>query len=268
MVVTLWRFVDTGVSSAYLNMAIDEAILDHHLQDSVPPTLRVYTWDPPALSIGYSQPIKQIDLKKCSELGIDVVRRPTGGRATFHNKELTYSVVVGGRYGFPQSVIASYKLLSRGLIAFYRHLGLDTCLGASSAPFSSPSCFATATLADLTYQGCKISGSAQVRRGNALLQHGSLPIDLDVETLFLLLKFPSEISRQDALTTFSQKSISLGEILGDEIDLPHLKKALLNGFHEALGIQFYKSDLTEEEILWSQKLALEKYSLDAWNYRK
>ena len=100
---TSWRFIDSGINNGYLNMAIDEAILTAHLHGHVPPTLRVYRWDPPTLSIGHFQNLKrEVDDEKCSELGIDVVRRLTGGRAVFHQDELTYSVVVSNEYDFPK----------------------------------------------------------------------------------------------------------------------------------------------------------------------
>lgn len=284
-----WRFIDTGVNDAYLNMAIDEAILDAHIKGLVSPTLRVYRWDPPALSLGYSQAIEpsahlgetslaslrgrsgrggEVDLVKCRELGIDVVRRLTGGRAVLHDRELTYSLVVSVKHGFPESIMGSYRLLSRGLIACYRNLGLDVELKPSPRNPSSAACFQAATLADLTYQGRKLAGSAQVRRKDALLQHGSLPINSHARLLFSLLKFPSDTYREKALASFNRKMVTLGEVVGRNIDWQELKEALTRGFREALDIRFHEGNLKAEEIRQSQELAVGKYSTYEWNHRK
>src|SRR4030042_4393319 len=140
-----WRFIDTGINNGFTNMAIDEAILDAHLRGLVPPTLRLYRWSPSALSIGYFQRLDEdVYQEKCSELGIDVVRRLTGGRAVLHQNELTYSIIASEKYGLPKSVEQSYKLLSKGLIAAYRILGLEVCFIPYERGISSAACFTSA----------------------------------------------------------------------------------------------------------------------------
>lgn len=263
----IWRFIDSGTNNGYLNMAIDEAILTAHLHGLVPPTLRVYRWDPPTLSVGYFQNLERdIDHDKCSELGIDVVRRLTGGRAVFHRDELTYSVVVSDKYGFPKSIMDSYRILCQGLIAAYRILGLEVDLIQSESGLSSPACFTSASSADLVFQGRKLAGSAQFRKGNALLQHGSLPVSLDTQLLFSILNFSSHTLRDKALTTFEQKTTSLSEVLGSQICWQRLKEAIFEGFQQALDIYLYEDVLTRHEIDTSEKLAREKYSSFNWNY--
>ena len=262
-----WRFIDTGINDGFLNMAIDEVILDAHLKGFCPPTLRVYRWSPPALSLGYFQNLeREIEMKRCFELGIDVVRRLSGGQAVFHHDELTYSVVTSEEYGFPQSVAKSYRLLSGGLIAAYGMLGLEVCLTAHPGEPSSAACFSSAGLTDLTFQGRKLSGSAQFRRGKALLQHGSLPISLDLQLFFSILKFPSNAIRDKAQTHFGQKATTISEILGNMISWQELKEALFKGFQISLGIKFYEDTLTPEEFDLSRKLAREKYKAFGWNY--
>lgn len=249
-------------------MAIDEAILNAHIQDHVPPTLRIYRWNPAAISIGYFQNLERvIDNKKCAELGIDIVRRPTGGRAVFHQDELTYSIVVSGEYGFPKSVMESYRILCEGLIAAYRVLGLEVDLVQGESGLSSPVCFTSASSADLTFRGRKIAGSAQFRKGNTILQHGSLPISRDTQLFPSILKFTSDALRAKTLATFDQKATSLSEVLGSQISWQRLKEALFEGFQQALNIQLHHDNLTREEIYKSQELAREKYSSFAWNYR-
>ena len=262
-----WRFIDTGINDGFLNMAIDEAILDAHLQGFCPPSLRLYRWSPPALSLGYFQNLeREIEMKRCSELGIDVVRRLTGGRAVLHHDELTYSVVTSEEYGFPKSIAPSYRLLNEGLIAAYGMLGLEVCLADHAREPSSAACFSSAGLADLTFQGRKLCGSAQFRKGNALLQHGSLPISLDAQLFFSILKFPSTAIRDKAQAQFGQKATSISEILGNKIGWQELKEALFRGFQTSLGIKLYEDTLTPEEFGLSQELAREKYKSFGWNY--
>jgi len=262
-----WRFIDTAISNGFLNMAIDEAMLEAHLYGFTPPTLRVYRWSPPALSLGYFQNLERVvELKRCSVLGIEIVRRLTGGRAVLHQNELTYSVVTSEKHGVPKSITQSYQFLSKALIAAYGILGLEVCLAPRTGRLLSAACFTSATLADLTFQGRKLAGSAQFRKGDALLQHGSLPIGLDAQLFFSILKFHSTSIRDKTLAAFTQKATAISEILGNRIDWQELKGALFEGFQKALGVELYQDVLTPGEIDRSQKLAKEKYSTFAWNY--
>ncbi len=125
MQTTAYRFINTGIQDAALNMAIDEAILTHHLRGEVPPTLRVFKWTQTAISLGRFQSIeREIELEACQRLGVALVRRPTGGRAVYHRDEFTYSIVIGKRDGVPSGVVAAYAYLSQGLLAALRLLGV------------------------------------------------------------------------------------------------------------------------------------------------
>src|SRR5512139_2190743 len=117
-------------------MAIDEALLRLHARGESPPTLRFTQWQPPAVSLGYFQRRHSLDLEACRHLGIDIVRRHTGGRAVLHQHELTYSVIAGARDGIPVSLDAAYRLICQGLLAAFRSLGIDSELGheKTSAP--------------------------------------------------------------------------------------------------------------------------------------
>src|SRR5687767_2022966 len=123
---TSWRLLDTGPADGFTNMAVDEALLETYAAQALSPTLRFYTWSPPALSLGYAQSIASIDLGYCQTLGIDVVRRPTGGRAVLHDREVTYSVII--REDDPLAaagVLASYLTISRALICGLSYLGIN-----------------------------------------------------------------------------------------------------------------------------------------------
>ena len=123
-----WRLIDFESFDAATNMAVDEAILEAHLDGLVPPTLRFYGWAPPAVSICYGQKLPEKVRQKIIARGFDVVRRPTGGRAVLHLDELTYSFVGSGKMQ-GASVIESYKKICQALISGFKHLGVDVEIG-------------------------------------------------------------------------------------------------------------------------------------------
>src|SRR5712691_4837001 len=174
-----YRFLNTATLNAAMNMAIDESVQMHYLQNSAPPTLRVFRWEQPSISLGRFQSVeREIDSERCWQLGVALVRRPTGGRAVYHRDEFTYSIVSGKRYGVPAGVVAASAYLARGLLAALQSLGVDAELSDERVgKHPSAACFASSTQADLTSRGFKLVGSAQVWKDNALLQQGSLPLD-------------------------------------------------------------------------------------------
>ena len=135
-------------------------------EDSVP-VLRLYGWKPSAVSIGYFQSLEEeVDVKKCKKAGIDVVRRLTGGGAVLHEHELTYSFITKV---YPTNIMESYRLICEPVVMCLKNLGLD-------AKFSP--------LNDIIVGDKKVSGNAQTRRKNTLLQHGTILLDVDVEKMF------------------------------------------------------------------------------------
>lgn len=253
-----WRFLDTGESRGSLNMAVDEAILNVKGRGLTPPTLRVFRWSPPALSLGRLQDTEDIDFEKCKELGIEVCRRPTGAGAILHKEELTYSVVASKKDGIPLSLRESHEIINRGIVAAYKILGVEIELITSSKRNKSALCFLATGLTDLTYQGKKLIGSVWMRRDTGILQHGSLIIKHEPEILFSILRFPSGEIREKTFEDFRGKTTSLSEI-SKEITCKALKEALFKGFQTALGIEFFEGELTPEEIAEAKRLMEVKY---------
>jgi lipoate-protein ligase A len=161
-------------------MAIDQWLLDQHRQGLHPATLRFYTWSPAAISLGYHQQRWPEFWQHLTWQGqaVDLVRRPTGGRAVLHQGDLTYAVVTSGLRG---SRIQAYAAICEFLIQGWRSLGLELHYGTSGRGYiHNPNCFGTATGADLVLaDGYKLIGSAQLRRGKAILQHGSMRLEPD-----------------------------------------------------------------------------------------
>ncbi|TMD45700.1 MAG: lipoate--protein ligase family protein [Chloroflexi bacterium] len=206
-----YRFLNTGIQDAAMNMAIDEAVLLHHLGGEAPPTLRVFGWSSPSISLGRFQSVeREILLDVCQQQGVALVRRPTGGRAVYHRDEFTYSIVIGKRFGVPSGIVAAYAYLAQGLLAALNALGVRAELSderVSKQP--SAACFASSTQADLTSGGFKLIGSAQVWKDDALLQQGSLPLDDRAAEFFAMLRFPIEDARAEALAAYCEKTTPL-----------------------------------------------------------
>lgn len=178
----VWRLIPWLEVSGQLQMAIDQWLLKQHQAGKQPSTLRFYTWASPTISLGYHQlrwPASWQHLT-WQEEPLQLVRRPTGGRAVLHQGDLTYMVVTSQIRGKRQDV---YQKICQFLIEAWRSLGMDLHYGLARRGYiDNPNCFATATAADLvSADGCKIIGSAQLRRGQAILQHGSMFLEPDVE---------------------------------------------------------------------------------------
>jgi lipoate-protein ligase A len=260
-----YRFLNTGIQSAAMNMAIDEAILTHHLQGEAPPTLRVFRWSQPSISLGRFQSVeREIQRDVCEEQGVELVRRPTGGRAVYHRDEFTYSITIGKRHGVPAGVVAAYAYLAQGLLAALQLLGVRAELSDERvSKHPSAACFASSTQADLTSGGFKLVGSAQVWKDDALLQEGSLPLDDRSAEFFGMLRFPSEAAGQDALVQYREKTTPLHTFAPDASwdDVGHAFRA---GFSKALQVEFVPGELSESEWELASRLVEEKYSKLEW----
>ena len=181
-----WRLISDPPLPGAVNMQRDLDILEEVASGKAPPTLRLYRWAPPALSLGRFQKAEAVaDLEACRRLGVDLVRRPTGGRAILHDRELTYSFVVpDSRLYIPAGVIPSYRFISRALLGAFEILQIDAALSPESprgADLAPGSCFDTPSAYELRVAGKKVVGSAQLRRKGMLLQHGSILLAAAVE---------------------------------------------------------------------------------------
>ncbi len=260
-----FRFLNTHVQDAAMNMAIDESVLTHHLNGEVPPTLRVFRWSQPSISLGRFQSIeREIVSERCKQLGVALVRRPTGGRAVYHHDEFTYSIVISKRYGVPPGVVAAYTYLAQGLLAALRLVGVQAELSDERvSKHPSAACFASSTQADLTSGGFKLIGSAQVWKDDALLQQGSLPLDDQSAEFFSMLRFPNEIAKEEALAQYREKTTPLHTFVpGASWD--DVADAFQNGFSEALQEDFVYDTLSPSEWELAHRLVAEKYSKLEW----
>jgi lipoate-protein ligase A len=235
------RVLETGYNSASWNMALDETLLN---SVGSTPILRIYGWNPPAVSIGYFQSIEEeVDVNECKRQNIDVIRRITGGGAVLHDSEITYSFLTKQ---YPQSVIESYELICDAIIIAINKLGF--------ASRFSP-------LNDITINGKKVSGNAQTRKKNTLLQHGTILLDADIDKMFSVLKIPSEKIRDKLIGDARQRITVLNKTFDDMTD------ALKTGFSEKFCANLVTDTLTEKERTETKKLIREKYTTDQWNWK-
>jgi lipoate-protein ligase A len=227
--------LDTPLTAAG-QMAADLAMLDAVVAGG-PPVLRVYQWQPPALSLGRFQPDDDVDAAACAARDVEVVRRPTGGRALLHGADVTYAVAFAQPTGDAGRVDALYEWLAGGLIAGLAGLGVTAAVARNDGP-AGPVCFAGQQGADLRVGDRKLCGSAQVRRDGAVLQHGSvLRRRLPFDELDLVHARPGDPPVDAAREHLRAATVTLEE-LGAPCDARTVGEALVEGFASGLDLQF------------------------------
>jgi len=236
------RIIETGYNSASWNMALDEVLMN--IVDDRP-ILRLYGWRPSAVSIGYFQSLEEeIDLESCKEIGVDVVRRITGGGAVLHDAELTYSFITKI---YPQSIIESYKWICDAIVIGINELGFD----ARFVPLN-----------DIVIDGRKVSGNAQTRKNGVLLQHGTLLLDVDIEKMFSVLKVPSEKLKDKMVQSAKERMTCLKRSFEEVAD------AVKQGFAKKFGAELIAYDISSDEKTATENLVKEKYSKPEWIRRR
>ena len=252
-----WRVIEDSPRDGASNMAIDKAILAACESGEVPPTLRLYSWKQPTLTVGYAQDIdREIDFGRCRELGVQVVRRPTGGRAILHHHEVTYSLAAPVPHPkFPSSLQGAYKIIARALIEGLEKLGVKDAVLANVRKadrrqffFRSPLCLSSINHWEIAVQGAKLVGSAQRRTKRAFLQHGSIPIACDRSLLYSLFKHRISDSRVGPMSILNNKFITLSECLGKDVAREEVLRALKQGFSRVLRGKWNQGSLSSSEL--------------------
>jgi lipoate-protein ligase A len=255
-------------------MAVDEAILQAVSNGHEMPTLRLYSWEPACLSLGYAQSISDVDIQQLNYRNWDIVRRLTGGRAILHTDELTYAVV--GPQDDPHltgGVLESYRRLSKALIAALLKLGLPVeALPHHQSPglnnkTKEPVCFEVPSNYEITTHGKKLVGSAQARKRDGVLQHGSLPLFGDLSRITEVLSFPNEHQRQIASDRLLQRATTIESALQQIVSWEEAAESLIAAFKETLQIQFEQTELTSQEFENAETLEKEKYAHPSWTER-
>ncbi len=253
-------------------MAVDEAVSIAVREGRARPTVRAYTWQPAAVSLGYGQRLSdEINVYRCREYGIDVVRRQTGGRVVLHASELTYSVIAPESHpSIGETAYETYRRISEVLQAALEEAGIPAELAAS--PTVTPegpggACFTYAARFELVVDGRKIVGSAQRRARGVVLQHGSILLGPGHMRLPMLLPKRRAADRQNLMDHLAQNTISVTELLGQEIPYQGLVTLLRKHFARILNVSFHDEGLNGQEKAESIRLEREKYGSEAWTGR-
>ena len=246
-----WRFVDFEYWSAAMNMGIDEAVSEGVTKGTSPPTIRLYGWRPSAVSIGCFQSLKvEVDYRNCVRLGVDVVRRRTGGGAVYHDEagEITYSIICPEDL-MPLDIGAAYREVCGRIVDALDLVGVK----GNFSPVN-----------DVLVDGRKISGSAQTRRANIFLQHGTLLLNVDRKRMFKLLKVaPEKLEGKEARRP-EDRVTSMREV--SHASREDILKAMKTAFLK--GRTWEEGSWRDDELVRARALAEQRYSSHDWNFSR
>jgi lipoate-protein ligase A len=262
-----WRLLVDGASRGSWNMAVDQALAESVDSGASPPVLRLYRWDPACLSLGFAQPFAAAAAEFCARKGVDVVRRPTGGRAVLHHLELTYAVLASldGR-PFAADLQAAYRRICRALVAGLRLVGVPAGLAGTPQdgmirPIEAIPCFVGPATGEVVAAGRKLVGSAMRRMGATILQHGSILESWDGPLQAGCLGLPDDSSLRPAVVT-------VHEIVGGSLPVGRLEQAMAAGFATEFGIEADPSFLTAAEVARADELVRERYAHPRWTIHR
>jgi lipoate-protein ligase A len=241
-----------------MNMATDEAILTSRITGQVPSTLRFYRWQPSAVSIGKNQnPEDEIYLDNCKQLGVDVVRRISGGGTVYHDfeGEVTYGLIAKTETLGTADITVVYAKVYEAIKDALRILGITADFSTGDAK----------NCPNMTVKGKKISGSSQTITHGVVLQHGTILRRVDLPKMFQLLKLKNATCSQ-ATDVGKRKITSIQNELGHAVSPDTIANALTQGFKAMLKIQLDPGKLTSTEMALASKLYKEKYATEKWNF--
>ena len=253
-----WRLLPLETNNAFINMAIDEAILTARMKGESSNTLRFYRWQPSAVSIGKNQfPESEVYLDACKQLGVDLVRRISGGGTVYHDfeGEVTYGIVSKASELGTADVTTVYAKIYDAIKDALRLLGI-------TADFSSGD---AKNCPNMTVKGKKISGSSQTISRGIVLQHGTLLRCVSLPRMFALLKI-KDVSCSQAVDIAKRKITSIQDELGHSVLPETIENALIQGFKNVLKIQFEPGELSPYELELANKLRERKYATANWNF--
>lgn len=229
----IWRLIVDGPVDGALNMALDRAAQLAREEGSAPPTLRLYRWTRPTVTLGRFQAADTLDASVCRAAGVDVVRRFTGGKGVLHDDEVTYAVIASVEDGVPRGVAASYRHLCAFLARTYHALGVDACLTEHTRGSSASSaCYLAITRADLAYGARKLSGSAQVWAGSTVMQHGSFTISRDTAREAGVFGLSAEEEAR-----LSAEAVTLADALDPVPGSDRIVEAAIGAFKDEFGVE-------------------------------
>jgi lipoyl(octanoyl) transferase len=266
-----WRLIITPPFSGATNMSIDEAILEKVSEKSELPTLRLYGWQPFCLSLGYGQHIRDAHLDNIVTQGWEIVRRPTGGKAILHGDEITYSLCLPIDHDLAQGdVVTSYRRISEALMQSLMLLGLSPQSEeqAKGNKGLGAVCFEVPSHYEITVEGRKLIGSAQLRRKLGILQHGTLPLWGDIARICDALAYEDETTRQLSKQHVRERATTLERVLGKSLSYETVAEAFMQGFSDTFEIEWITSDLSLSETNRAEELFTQIYTHPEWTHKR
>jgi lipoate-protein ligase A len=262
---TAWRLIVSGRCSASFNMALDEAVATVVRKGMARPTLRLYGWVRPSVSIGCFQKAADVSLDYCAEARIPVVRRPTGGRAILHDDELTYAFSAPlGIAPFSKGLMESYRALGSAIRLALQRLKIDAEWKAErekgTVLAGTPSCFKSVSYGEILVNGRKAVGSAQKRWDDGLLQQGSMPYTYDEDRLAGVFRGTGGLPHRAVMIGLRQAMPCLEE--------EALKSAMAAAFADVFGVRFEAAPPSPEELSLALQLESEKYLQRRWTLQR
>lgn len=251
-----WRLLPLQTNNAFMNMAVDEAIFSARIAGNVPNTLRFYRWQPSTVSIGKNQNLQEwVYLDACKRLGVDVVRRMSGGGTVYHDfdGEVTYSVTAQTADLGTADVTSVYAKIYEAVKQALGVLGVSADFSGGDAK----------NCPNMTVKGKKISGSSQAISRGIVLQHGTVLRTVDLQKMFMLLKLQGASCIQ-AADIAQWKISSVENEIHRSVAPQDVADALAKGFESALNIKLEPSGLTAYELELASRLCKEKYSTERW----
>lgn len=242
-----WRLILDPPMGGQENMEKDLELMENVAMGECPPTLRLYRWSPPAVSLGYFQDASEVvDMQACADAGVDVVRRPTGGRAVLHHHELTYSIIVPEVHPFINNggVMDAYRAISRGIVTAFNLLNILASVTPEEkgqGGFAPGSCFDTPSAYEVLVDQRKVVGSAQLRRDGIVLQHGAIIFKLPKDLYNKVLKHDYRLSESKKQVELGEKAAGLND-LGYDISYNRMTRALVKAFSMVIPAVFTSHD--------------------------
>ncbi|KLO22927.1 lipoate--protein ligase family protein [Marinitoga sp. 1155] len=244
------------------NMACDLSIAKHVGKGIQPTTIRLYGWTLPTLSLGRFQKIEDIDIDYLRNNNIDIVRRPTGGRAVLHNKEITYLFSAATKHPLlPDNVVGSYKVIAEALRKSLEILKIHCDVEKNkNKHLNTPACYDAPSIYEITVDKKKFIGSAQYRNENYILQHGSIPLSFPLKNYVNSFKLSQE-KKEKLYNHLEKKVIDIKSILNKEISFEELAEALKYGFGKEFNEDVFIGELSQSEYDLTKKL-VKKFEID------
>ena len=268
----IWRMIKTDPFSGALNMALDEVLLRSVQAGTSPPVVRLYRWHPEAVTLGYSQRgVRQVNPVYCEAEGIDIVRRLTGGRAVLHDQEVTYSVISRQQGIFSNRILDNYRTIAEVLLHCLKRLGLQAEISGRHAGSTNigaveqSACFTAPAQFEIVCSGKKTCGSSQKIEQDSFLQHGSIPVDIDLAKLFCALNTDKSACVETGVARLGKKVGWINLFRQNPCTIDEVELQLMSSFALLWPVSFIVEGPTNNEMEQARQLAKNKYEHSDWH---